>query len=825
MTTLYDSRGGIVTLGRLVGSGGEAEVFEITTMPGFVAKKYRKPISVLQQNKLRAMLTISNTELHKIAAWPNNTLHEHPNAQACGLIMRKVSGKDIHVLYSPAQRKQIFPKADWNYLIHAAMNCAAAFDALHKVDVIVGDVNQSNIIVTDDMVVTLIDCDSFQIKINGALYPCEVGQALYTPPELQNRNFTEVYRTQNHDRFGLAVLIFHLLFMGRHPFSGQYLGKGDMSIEKAIKEHRFAYGSSAGHFQMNPPIHSLKLSDVPKSIGSLFEKAFASTSAISESRPSAIEWFNALNNIAVSMRRCSVDKSHAYGTNLSTCPWCALIQGGAPNFFLSPMPNGVSGFNLIYIWEKIDQIIPPSSVYINSHLTELFTPTLWPLLSTPPIEPVKPEILTAPPDFPKLILPPPKFKNEPIKPMILVSTTDLQELILPPLEFEKPNGIPDSTQNLVRFIALGFGLMSPVLALVGTAIGVPGIGNAFVNAIIIGFSLLIVSGSFAAYWMALEKNRKIEYDELKRLHENEIIERKLIQVRHFENIKIELAKQKDEEMIKYEIDMRNYKREVDQRKRIYDEYQSRCIEQLNYQKAVASKDYEKLMQDWEAKIVPYRMEAKRRRDASKIADAHLKLVEGEWASTATSAVTKFSKKKGELAALKAKHAEIDAQRTTQWQQLQERAREFQKRHYLDNYFIDAAPTIGGIGPMLKATLASFGIETANDIEIQRLEQLPSGSGFGRKRIEALLDWRKKIEAKFLYNPSTGVPKHEKLNFESKFQQLLQPIQQQLLNGHLELQNIKQSAEAELDIISTKIKNSSRNALQMEANVKSIPKGL
>lgn len=61
MSTLYDSRGGIVTLGRSVGVGGEAEVFEIANLPGFVAKKYLKSIDAHKQNKLRAMLSITST--------------------------------------------------------------------------------------------------------------------------------------------------------------------------------------------------------------------------------------------------------------------------------------------------------------------------------------------------------------------------------------------------------------------------------------------------------------------------------------------------------------------------------------------------------------------------------------------------------------------------------------------------------------------------------------------------------------------------------------------------------------------------------------------
>ena len=72
--------------------------------------------------------------------------------------------------------------------------------------------------------VVLIDCDSFQVNTNGRCYPCEVGVPLYTPPELQKKSFRELIRTRNHDRFGLAILIFQLLFVGRHPYAGRYLG-------------------------------------------------------------------------------------------------------------------------------------------------------------------------------------------------------------------------------------------------------------------------------------------------------------------------------------------------------------------------------------------------------------------------------------------------------------------------------------------------------------------------------------------------------------------------------------------------------------------------
>lgn len=54
----------------------------------------------------------------------------------------------------------------------------------------------------------------------SGVFHCDVGVPLWTPPELQGRDFRGLTRTKNHDRFGLAVLMFQLLFMGRHPFAG-----------------------------------------------------------------------------------------------------------------------------------------------------------------------------------------------------------------------------------------------------------------------------------------------------------------------------------------------------------------------------------------------------------------------------------------------------------------------------------------------------------------------------------------------------------------------------------------------------------------------------
>src|SRR5262249_34504113 len=154
-----------------------------------------------------------------LAAWPMATLHDAPGGAVQGFLMPRFADlQSIQKLYSPSQRKLNFPRADWALLVHAAGTCAAAFAAIHERSCVLGDVNQNNVLVSPQGTVCLIDCDSFQVQAGGRVFPCEVGVAEYTPPELQGRSFAGVVRTVNHDCFGLAVLVFQLLFVGRHPY-------------------------------------------------------------------------------------------------------------------------------------------------------------------------------------------------------------------------------------------------------------------------------------------------------------------------------------------------------------------------------------------------------------------------------------------------------------------------------------------------------------------------------------------------------------------------------------------------------------------------------
>ncbi|MFY0566276.1 SH3 domain-containing protein [Archangium lansingense] len=335
---LFTSRGERLALGPEMGRGGEGAVYVLPKDPQRVAKVYLTAPPAEQGRKLEWMAAHAPKGVEKLAAWPHEVLHEgRAGGPVRGFTMPRVNGlKPIHLLYSTASRRKEFPTADWAFLVQTALNCASVFEELHAVGHLVGDVNESNLLVSPrDATVRLIDCDSFQIRAENWVFHCEVGVPLFTPPELQGQSFRGVERTPSQEGFSLAVLLFHLLFLGRHPFTGVFTGQGEMTPERAIGEFRFAYGRNARALQMTPPAIHLPLATLTPELIGLFERAFAPDSP-RVGRPGATEWYRALQALARSLRSCAQEPTHKYPQHLPACPWCQMMATRGVAFFSAP---------------------------------------------------------------------------------------------------------------------------------------------------------------------------------------------------------------------------------------------------------------------------------------------------------------------------------------------------------------------------------------------------------------------------------------------------------------------------------------------------------
>src|SRR5262249_11055227 len=194
-------------------------------------------------------------------------------------------------------------------------------------------------------------------------------------------------------------LVFHLLFMGRHPYAGVYRGRGEMPLERAIAEHRFAYGPGAARAEMGPPPGTLRLEAVTPPVAEMFGRAFGPAGSLPCGRPTAAAWKAGLDGLlAGGLDRCRSDIGHAYPKQLRACPWCHLMALGAPNYFVTVALSRGQGaaapaarLNVAELWGRIESYALPRRAYRRP---------VVPVPPPPPLPPVPPGPFEPPPGAP-----------------------------------------------------------------------------------------------------------------------------------------------------------------------------------------------------------------------------------------------------------------------------------------------------------------------------------------------------------------------------------------------------------------------------------------
>ncbi len=338
---VYSADGKPVELGSVLGRGGEGAVHLRLGDESQACKVYTKPPTDQRTAKLTWMVNRlhAHPDLAQWCTWPQELLFDDQH-QCVGFAMQRLKElRPIHEVYQPEQRKTVLPTAGWDFLVRVATNCARMFETLHKYDVIVGDVNERNIFVDADATVHLVDCDSFQIRDGEQFFGTGVGVVDYTPPEMQGVDFRLVPRTVEHDRFGLAVIAFKLLLMGRHPFSGGASG----DLHHAIATKDWDYPQLAQRLR-----HLLPWSVVGPPVRAAFIAAFTE-----DQRPSAALWIERLAAFEAGLQPCRREPLHKVPAGLGTCPWCTIEQVAGYAYFSRPQTQYHSQ------WQSADSQLAP----------------------------------------------------------------------------------------------------------------------------------------------------------------------------------------------------------------------------------------------------------------------------------------------------------------------------------------------------------------------------------------------------------------------------------------------------------------------------------
>jgi DNA-binding helix-hairpin-helix protein with protein kinase domain len=814
MPRVYDSSGASLSLGPELGRGGEGTVWN-TPDQTVVAKVYHNPVESEKIDKLRVMSCAVTPELLRVAAWPTNTLYDRPGGRLVGILLPKVVGhREIHQLYSPAQRRHHFPDRDWSFLLHVAMNCAAAVETVHRAGHVIGDLNQGGVLVSTQGMVRLIDCDSFQVKSSGKLFRCVVGVPQFTPPELQGLNFRNVDRSENHDGFGLALLVFHLLFMGRHPFAGRMNGATDASIEENISAGRFAFNSRAATNQIRPPPHSLSLAALPPRLCTLFERAFDG-SGTNGSRPSASEWREALLATKNSLTKCRVDPSHLYSASTAACPWCAIEQGGGPAFFTSvAVTFGFDGsFDLAKAWRQIEAVRqpptvvalvvpnPPRNVFGRPFPPDCDWRTMGDLRPIPPAPELRLEEVPDPPVFEPYAVP-----DDP--PLQLVTLPE------PPpwTDDDFVARIDDEYRRTPQFSDYRTAKWGTLICL-AVAAASSWFWPALVGALIMALPFAV---TWATYFVPRQRDyrerrkKAIQLSQLRRLaweREVQRIQRERAEItarnaeirKEWEDTLLHLAQMREQAPEQNQRRRQNWEAEVVRVARQQDEVKARnrqrceahTVETAEYRRAkdAAERHNSRIHQAKQR----YEAETRRRREHLGSMLSELEQVQRSW-------YAEWEKSSGErnsllqrLAQAKAEYEQLRRSFEQERHQLTLNQRESQLRDHLRAALIEDA-LISGIGPARKATLESYGIETAFDLDEDALSHI---NGFGPQRIGELMAWKASVIQRFRFDTKQAVSPTEMRSLHMRFHSRRIALQRELQGGDEQLQENALRAERRL----------------------------
>jgi DNA-binding helix-hairpin-helix protein with protein kinase domain len=141
--------------------------------------------------------------------------------------------------------------------------------------------------------------------------------------------------TRATDDFALAVLVYQLLTAGNHPFGGV---PHDSASESTVKDNIAASCS----YVVRPervviPRGTIDPSVLPPELLALARTAFGSGVHDPATRPPAEAWLRALDKERALVRVCPGRPLHAFGSHLTSCPWCARAAHTGHDVFNVPV--------------------------------------------------------------------------------------------------------------------------------------------------------------------------------------------------------------------------------------------------------------------------------------------------------------------------------------------------------------------------------------------------------------------------------------------------------------------------------------------------------
>lgn len=168
-----------------------------------------------------------------------------------------------------------------------ARNILTTINNLHKKNILMGDINLSNILVNNNNQICLIDIDSYQVDN----YPCYVFKEEFLPPEFSGENIGTYIRDISNEYFPISILLFKIFMRGKHPYDQR---QSDKTLSERIKTLDFKYSVDGRELENTPKgIWNTLWKELPEYMRLHFYKAFTQN----EKRYTCEFWLKLLKNL------------------------------------------------------------------------------------------------------------------------------------------------------------------------------------------------------------------------------------------------------------------------------------------------------------------------------------------------------------------------------------------------------------------------------------------------------------------------------------------------------------------------------------------------
>ena len=207
---LKSLKGATYTVVKLLGSGGQGEVYEVNSSEGRKALKWYFKATSTSEQKNNIYNLVQTAAPSNNFLWPEDFISADDGTFGYIMKLRPSNYKGIPDLLNN------LIDVDFKNLVLAVFNLAKEYNLLHQKGFSYKDISDKNVFF-DPKTGNVLICDNDNASINGLADSGVYGTMRFMAPEIVRG---EAVPSRNTDLYSLAVLIFNMLFIS-HPLEGK----------------------------------------------------------------------------------------------------------------------------------------------------------------------------------------------------------------------------------------------------------------------------------------------------------------------------------------------------------------------------------------------------------------------------------------------------------------------------------------------------------------------------------------------------------------------------------------------------------------------------